>query len=417
MKDQIVKLNNLIAPAFIEVHNAIKNNKMREYWLKGGRGSCKSSFVSIEIILGLLKDCDAHAIIYRKVADTLRDSVYSQMVWAIEKLQVAHLWQCKLSPMELIYLPTGQRVYFRGADDPQKSKGIKVSKGYFKFLWFEELTEFSGINDIRTIKASVIRGGNAITFYTYNPPMTAINWVNEQALLKVKGRMIHSSNYLQVPKAWLGTSFISEAGILKNTNEKAYLHMYLGEITGTGGSVFENVSLREIKDSEIKNFGTFYEGLDFGYYPDPTHWVRLSYDANSTLLYVIDELRSYKTSDRSFAQALIEKRKQLKLETQTEIIADSANEKSIADIRHEGLWIIAATKGPGSIEMGIKWLITRKNIVIDPNRTPYTAKEFQQYEYVRNKQGEFVQGYEDKNNHAIDSVRYALNRIWLRRDC
>ena len=121
-----IRLTSLIAPCFWRVHADIRRGGHAEYWLTGGRGSGKSSFVSIEILLGLMRDEQANALIYRKVADTLRDSVYAQMLWAIDRLGVAEEWQAKISPMELLYRPTGQRVLFRGADDPQKSKGIKL---------------------------------------------------------------------------------------------------------------------------------------------------------------------------------------------------------------------------------------------------------------------------------------------------
>ena len=168
-----IRLTSLIAPCFWRVHADIRRGGHAEYWLTGGRGSGKSSFVSIEILLGLMRDEQANALIYRKVADTLRDSVYAQMLWAIDRLGVAEEWQAKISPMELLYRPTGQRVLFRGADDPQKSKGIKLKEGFFKYLWFEELSEFRNRDAIRTIKASVIRGAKAVTLYTYNPPRSA----------------------------------------------------------------------------------------------------------------------------------------------------------------------------------------------------------------------------------------------------
>ena len=201
-----VKLSELLAPPFHAVHADICQHAHHEYWLKGGRGSCKSSFVSLEIVLGMMREPEVNAIIYRKVADTLRDSVYAQMVWALEALGVLPYWQCKVSPMELIYRPTGQRIMFRGADDPQKSKGIKLANGYFGLLWFEELTEFSGMGAVRTIKASVIRQGEARTFYTYNPPITAINWVNEAAMCACSAvRKRHRSTHaLPSRRPWRG---------------------------------------------------------------------------------------------------------------------------------------------------------------------------------------------------------------------
>lgn len=407
-----IRLSGLLAPAFFEVHHDLKRGGHAEYWLEGGRGSCKSSFVSLEIMLGLTRDPLANAVIYRRVGDTLRDSVFAQMCWAMEVLGVSGCWKRRVSPMELVN-DRGQRIIFRGADDPQKSKGLKLAKGYFKYLWFEELTEFAGMEAVRTIKASVIRGVSATTFYTYNPPESAASWVNGEALKRVPGRLNHHSNYLTVPPEWLGEGFIADAEALRQSDGRAWRHMYLGEVTGTGGQVFGNLELRPIHAEEIARMGSFYDGLDFGYWPDPSHWVRVSYDPARRVVYVLDELRRYRTGDRELAAAL---KAEKGLGRETEIIADSASEKPISDLRGEGLRVTGALKGPGSVETGIRWLRTRAAIVIDPARTPHAAKEFREYEHVKNRAGEFVEGYPDKDNHAIDAVRYALNRVWIRRD-
>ena len=409
-----IRMSELLAPVFAPVHTDIRRHGHAEYWLYGGRGSGKSSFVSIEIVLGMMKDPQANALVVRRVAKTLRQSVYEQLCWAIDRLGVDHLWARRLSPMELIYRPTGQRILFIGADDPQKSKGIKVSRGNFKFLWFEELAEFDGMGAVNTITASAVRGDAAVTFYTYNPPESIANWVNEEALCIHEGRFSHKSSYLDIPPKWLGASFLSKADIMRRTNERAYRHMYLGEVTGTGGQVFENVELRPIPEGEISRMGAFYDGLDFGYYPDPTHWVRVSYDPASLTVYVVDELRRFRTTDREFARLLMERRD---VTASTEIICDSASEKPLAELRSEGLRsVVGAMKGRGSIETGIRWLRMRARIVIDPTRTPETAKEFAQYEFVKLKNGSFTESYPDRDNHAIDAVRYALNRVWLRKD-
>lgn len=409
-----IRMSELLAPVFAPVHTDIRRGGHAEYWLYGGRGSGKSSFVSIEIVLGMMKDPQANALVVRRVAKTLRQSVYEQLCWAIDRLGVDHLWARRLSPMELIYRPTGQRILFIGADDPQKSKGIKVSRGNFKFLWFEELAEFDGMGAVNTITASAVRGDAAVTFYTYNPPESIANWVNEEALCIHEGRLSHKSSYLDIPPKWLGASFLSKADIMRRTNERAYRHMYLGEVTGTGGQVFENLELRPIPEGEISRLGAFYDGLDFGYYPDPTHWVRVSYDPFRLTVYVVDELRRYRTTDREFARLLMERRD---VTASTEIICDSASEKPLAELRSEGLRsVVGAMKGRGSVETGIRWLRMRARIVIDPARAPETAKEFAQYEFVKLKNGSFTESYPDRDNHAIDAVRYALNRVWLRKD-
>ena len=401
-----------MARTFWDLYDDLKRDGHAEYWLKGGRGSTKSSFISLVIVRGLLADPNANAIIYRKVGNTIKDSVYSQMLWAIDQLQLAPWFQAKVSPFELIYKPTGQRVLFRGADDPLKSKSIKLQHGYFRYLWFEELSEFRGMEDIRTIKQSVFRGvDRGVTLYSYNPPKSAQNWVNTEALKSVTGRLVHHSTYLDVPKEWLKEAFISEAERLAQSNERAYRNEYMGEVTGTGGTVFDNLVLREISADEIGGYGTVYAGLDFGWFPDPLHFVRCAYDPARRRLCIFDEYRTVKTSNADVYRILTE---QKQLTAAEEVIADSAEMKSVNDMRSYGMRCIAATKGPGSVRASMRWLQALNEIVIDPARCPEAAKEFAQYEYERTRDGEFVDAYPDANNHAIDAVRYALNRVWLR---
>ena len=401
-----------MARTFWDLYDDLKRDGHAEYWLKGGRGSTKSSFISLVIVRGLLADPSANAIIYRKVGNTIKDSVYSQMLWAIDQLQLAPWFQAKVSPFELIYKPTGQRVLFRGADDPLKSKSIKLQHGYFRYLWFEELSEFRGMEDIRTIKQSVFRGvDRGVTLYSYNPPKSAQNWVNTEALKSVTGRLVHHSTYLDVPKEWLKEAFISEAERLAQSNERAYRNEYMGEVTGTGGTVFDNLVLREISADEIGGFGTVYAGLDFGWFPDPLHFVRCAYDPARRRLCIFDEYRTVKTSNADVYRILTE---QKQLTATEEVIADSAEMKSVNDMRSCGMRCIAATKGPGSVRASMRWLQALNEIVIDPERCPEAAKEFSQYEYERTRDGEFVDAYPDANNHAIDAVRYAMNRVWMR---
>lgn len=384
-----------------------------EYWLKGGRGSTKSSFISLVILLGMLMDENANAIIYRRVGDTMRDSVYAQMIWAIDRLEIGGRCRLRRAPLEIELAPTGQRILFRGADDPMKSKSIKLARGYFKYLWFEELSEFRGMEDVRTIKQSVFRGvKNAATFYSYNPPISAQNWVNREALSPRPGRLVNHSTYLDVPPEWLEDAFIREAEAVKAANERAYRHEYLGEVTGTGGQVFENLALRAIEESEMSSFGQTYAGMDFGWFPDPLHFVRCAYDPAARRLWVYDELRTVKTANREVWERL---RDEKGLTGDEEVIADSAEMKSVADMRSYGMRCVGAMKGPGSVRAGVRWLQALREIVIDPARCPHAAREFSEYEYEKDRDGNPVDAFPDMNNHAIDAVRYALNRVWMRK--
>src|SRR5699024_9549859 len=130
--------SGLIAPSFFDVHQAIRNKEYTHYWLAGGRASTKSSFISIEIPLGMMKDPNANAVVLRKVSNTLKDSVFNQLIWALDKLGVSEYWQVNKSPLELIYKPFGNRILFRGSDDPQKLKSTKFVKGYCRYIWYEE---------------------------------------------------------------------------------------------------------------------------------------------------------------------------------------------------------------------------------------------------------------------------------------
>jgi len=417
-----ILLADLIAPAFYPVYRDIRAGRHSEYWLDGGRGSTKSSFVSIVTPEGMMRDPDANAIVYRKVADTLRESVYSQIEWAIDKLGVTAYWTFHKSPLEIIYKPTGQKIMFRGADDPGKSKSIKLAKGYFKYLWFEEPTEFRDIEEIRTIKASILRGTGSeksIAFMSYNPPISARNWVNKEAREAVESRLVHHSCYTDVPRAWLGERFIADAEELKKTNDRAYRHMYLGEVTGTGGAVFENVTTREVTDAEIRTFGATYAGLDHGWYPDPLDFGRCAYDPATRTLILYDEWRQWKQTSEDIFRHLTAPKSAggMGVTPGEEIIADSggAQTKTNGDLRAYGMLVTDATKGPGTPVMGIKWLQGLRQIVIDPERCPCAAKEFLEYEYERARDGSVIAAYPDKDNHSIDRVRYACNRIWLTR--
>ena len=410
-----VRVSELIAPTFYAAHRSMARREFKEYWLQGGRGSTKSSFAATELILAMLRDPRLNAIVFRRVKDTLRDSVYAEIKRVILRMRLEGCFEFRLSPMEIRLMRTGQSILFRGADKPEKSKSIALENGYFGFLWLEELAEFESMDSVRTIRASIMRGipegARCTTIYSYNPPKTSACWVNKEALKIKSGRLIHKSSYLDVPKDWLGQDFIDEAEALRAENERAYRHMYLGEVTGSGGNVFENLELREIAPDEIDSFGAFYQGIDWGWFPDPFHWVRTAFDAARRTLYILDEYRTVKAGNKETYDAIEDRLRDDELLT-----ADSAEKKSIADYREFGAWWIrGAVKGPGSVDYSVKWLAALKKIVIDPVRCPRAAEEFSAYEYEKNAQGEFIAGYPDADNHAIDAVRYALSPVWRRK--
>lgn len=405
--------STMVAPAFAKVIFDIQAKEHLEYVFPGGRGSTKSSFIGLDIIDLLMKNENMHACVLRQVGDTLRSSVYQQVMWAISALGLEDEFHDTVSPLEITRKSTGQKIYFRGADDPDKIKSIKVPFGYIGIAWFEELDQFVGPEAVRKIEQSVIRGGDvAYIFKSFNPPKSANNWANKYIKIPKANRLVTHSTYLDVPKEWLGKPFLDEAEFLKEVNPDAYENEYMGVANGSGGSVFDNVTIREITDDEIKEFDRIYHGVDWGYYPDKYAYTKSYYDAGRRKLYIFDEYCCNKKSNKETYTELVENHG---VTVNDLIICDSAEPKSVGDYKSYGLFARGAEKGPDSVNYSMKWLQSLNEIIIDNRRAPNCATEFMEYEYDRDKNGDVISGYPDKNNHCIDSVRYALNNIWKKR--
>lgn len=433
---------SMIAPSFIDDYDDIIARAHTEYLEYGGRGSTKSSFVSL-IFIWLIKTFpQMNLLALRQVKDTLRDSVFSQIQWAISELGLDHEFKCTVSPLEITYIPTGQKIYFRGADEPGKIKSIKPALGYIGGLWFEELDQFHGPEAVRKIEQSAIRGGDiAYIFKTWNPPPTMANWVNKYIQIPKETQYQHKSTYLELGKRaqrWLGKVFIEEAEHLKNVNPRAYQHEYLGDITEIGGMVFTNVQIRKITDDEISQFDHVTWGGDWGYFPDPADFGPVHYDAARRVLYIFGEYRAWRQNNADLFGELVRNQG---LAQDNLLILDSAEPKSIADFQKysvDGVPVLdkngnqvldkkgvpvmiygptcrGAEKGPDSVKYSIKWLQGLTAIVIDSERCPYAAEEFTSYEYLQDPDGNYISEYPDENNHSIDRVRYATNLTWRKR--
>lgn len=402
----------MIAPSFINVVHDIEEQMYNEYVFPGGRGSTKSSFISLQIIDLLEKHEDMHAAVFRQVGQTLRDSVYAQVCWAIQALGLEDEYKCSVSPLEITKKSTGQKIFFRGNDDPMKSKGIKAPFGYIGILWFEELDQFKGPEAVRTVTQSVVRGGElTYVFKSFNPPKSAMNWANKYIKVPKPGMLVTMSNYLSVPRSWLGKPFIDEAEFLKETNPTAYENEYMGVANGTGGNVFDNVTITTITNEQIAEFDHVLNGVDWGWFPDLYSFMRVHYEPSQLKLYIWFEYTCNKQSNRQTADKLIE----FGIDGNDLLTCDSAENKSIGDYKSYGLFARPAEKGPGSREYSFKWLQSLREIIIDNVRCPVAAQEFLDYEYERDKDGNIISGYPDGEDHCIDAVRYATNQIWKRR--
>lgn len=416
MTSNRAKLSDIIGPAFYDLHKYVKTNAYTHYWLKGGRGSLKSSFIGTEIPLGIMRDAKrgvmSNAVVIRRVKDTLRGSVYEQIKWGIFMLKAEEDWDIPESKLQMTYRPTGQQIIFKGADNPKKLKSIKVFVGYVKYVWYEECDEFETYDKITNINQSLLRGGHEYcVFYSFNPPESQRNWCNRQVLVKRDDTYVSHTTYLQAPPEWLGEQFLIEANHMKETKPDKYKHDYLGEVTGTGSEVFTNLDIREITDEEIQVFDRLKNGLDFGYAGDPLAYVKANYDKTRRRLFIFGEVYGTRLSNAKAVKLIKEINPLNKLVT-----ADSAEPRTINEFKLLGLNIIGAKKGADSVDNGIKFLQDLDKIIIGPIRCPNAAREFNDYEIEMDRDGNLRGDFPDRNNHTIDAVRYAIeNEILMKK--
>jgi len=393
-----IRLSSLIGPAFSDSHHAVKSGAL-EIVESGGRGSGKSSYLSIEFLLQLLQHPRCHGAVIRKVGNTLRTSTYPQLKWASQALGLNACFRFGLNPLEAEYLPTGQKILFLGMDDPGKLKSMKMPFGYIGILWFEELDQFTA-EEVRSAEQSLLRGGDySLSLKSFNPPPDPSPWANLYRLEPRAGKFTHHSTYLELPPQWLGERFLRDAEHLKSVAPVLYANEYLGQPVGQGDVVFSNLRMEAIDE---RSFERIVSGVDWGWWPDPWAFNRVHYDSSSRTLYIFDEATRHRTANRDTA-ALVAKR----VAPGETIAADSAEPKSIADYRAYGLSCRGVEKGPGSLRYSMKWLQSLAAIVIDPARCPDTVREFQSYRYCDGQ-------YPDKDNHHIDAVRYATSALWHR---
>lgn len=402
-----VKLSNLVTPHFHSFWRVSNSRKYLNHVCKGGRGSGKSVHIAERLITDMMK-YPVTTLCVRKVGNTLAESVFEQLKEAIEMLGVSDYWHVVKSPLQLVYVPRGNKIIFRGADDPAKIKSLKVSKFPVAFLWIEELAEFKTEDEVSTIVNSVLRaelpdGLFYAFYYSYNPPKRRASWVNKkyESQFIPSNTFVHHSTYLDNP--YISKAFKEEAEDVKEKRPQKYEWEYLGKAIGSGVVPFDNLVFRTITDEEIRQFDNIRQGIDWGYGVDPMSFGRWHYDKTRRRLYALDELYGVKLSNREVAEWMKSKGYQSDM-----TIADSAEPKSVDEMQTYGIHIKGAQKGPGSVEYGEKWLDDLEEIVIDPARTPNTAREFENIDYQTDKDGNPKARLEDRDNHTIDQCRYAL---------
>ncbi|HAQ6523881.1 MULTISPECIES: PBSX family phage terminase large subunit [Enterococcus] len=405
------KLSEFLPPKFHSVWRATLNQDILNIVCKGGRGSGKSSDIA-HIITQLLMRYAVNTVGIRYVDNTLEQSLYEQMKWAIEQQGVSHLFKFNKSPLRITYKPRGNYMIFRGAQNPERIKSLKDSKFPFAIGWIEELAEFKNEDEVTTITNSLLRGelDDGLFykfFYSYNPPKRKQSWVNKkyETSFQPKNTFIHHSTYKDNP--FISKEFLSEVEAARARNPRRAEWEYDGKAIGSGIVPFDNLRIEagSITDEMVANFDNIRQGLDYGYATDPLAFVRWHYDKKRNCIYAIDELYEVKCSNRRAAQWI----KSNKYHYQ-DIIAE-VEPKSNAEMRneHDILKIRQVTKGPDSVEYGEKWLDDLDAIYIDPIRTPNIAKEFENIDYQTDRDGNPKPRLEDKDNHTIDATRYAFN--------
>nr|WP_212927859.1 PBSX family phage terminase large subunit [Oceanobacillus sp. J11TS1] len=401
------KLSEFIPKAFHPVWKAAVNPDILNVVCKGGRGSGKSSDIA-HILIQLLMRFPVNGVGIRKVDNTIELSIFEQIKWAISEQGVSHLFKVNKSPMRITYVPRGNYIVFRGAQEPERIKSLKSANFPFAFAWIEELAEFKTEDEVTTITNSLLRGelGNGLFykfFYSYNPPKRKQSWVNKkyETQFQPENTFVHHSTYLDNP--YISKQFIEEAEAAKERNEMRYRWEYKGEAIGSGVVPFDNLTFREIPDDEYNTFDNIRQGEDFGYATDPYAFVRWHYDKKRNKIYAMDEYYGVKISNKQSAKWIKEKGY-----GRTPTTADSAEPKSIDEQKEYGIRVDKAKKGPDSVEFGEKWLDDLDEIVIDAKRTPNIAREFENIDYQTDRDGNPKAKLEDKDNHTIDATRYAF---------
>ncbi|OHX28336.1 terminase large subunit [Streptococcus phage Javan273] len=404
------KISSLFPKKFHSVWKASLNSEILNVVCKGGRGSGKSSDIA-HILVQLIMRYAVNAVCIRKIDNTLEQSVYEQLKWAITKQGVTHLFKFNKSPLRITYLPRGNYIVFRGAQDPERIKSLKDAKFPFAIGWIEELAEFKTEDEVKTITNSLLRGeldeGLFYKFfYSYNPPKRKQSWVNKkyESQFQPSNTFVHASTYLDNP--YISKEFIAEAEATRERSEMRYRWEYLGEAIGSGVVPFDNLHFGDITDEQVANFDNIRNGLDFGYATDPLAFVRWHYDKKRNGIYAVDEYYGQKISNRQTAKWLKSKGYQ-----SDRIASDSAEPKSIAELNSDlGIKnMFGVKKGPDSVEFGERWLDDLDFIFIDPKRTPNIAREFESIDYQVDKDGNPKPRLEDKDNHTIDATRYAFS--------
>jgi phage terminase large subunit len=416
VRKEIINLPDIVGKGY----KAFWNYKGRYKVCKGSRASKKSKTTALWIIYNMMKYKDANTLVIRKVFRTLKDSCYKELKWAAKRLKVEHLWDFTLSPLEATYKPTGQKIYFRGLDDPLKVTSIAVDTGYLCWAWIEEAYEIMKEEDFDMLDES-IRGKTPEGLFkqiiiTFNP-WNERHWLKKRFFdVPDEDTLAITTNYLC--NEWLDAADLKVFETMKKNNPRRYAVAGLGGWGIVDGLVYENwkeeafvlISKKEYADAEekpenpvfVENVKSAF-GLDFGYTNDPSAFFCGFVDLENKKLYVWDEFYEKGMSNKRIAETV--EGMGYKKE---HITADSAEPKSIDELKSLGLRVKGAEKGKDSIGNGIQW-IQDLEIIIHPRCVNFLT-EISNYTWDKDKFDNKLNRPIDDFNHLMDAMRYALEK-------
>lgn len=376
--------------------------------VKGSRGSKKSKTTALWHVYHMMKHEWSNTLVIRRFSNTLKQSAYTDLKWAINRLGVSHLWKTNESLPELTYIPTGQKILFRGLDDPLKITSITVDKGVLSWVWFEEAYEIESEDKFRTVVES-IRGIYDDPEFFKQVTLTFNPWSERHWLKRVffddetKERDTFSITTTYRCNEWLDESDKARYESLWETNPRRARIVCNGEWGIAEGLIYENFEVREFDIQEMINrVQETGQGLDFGYTHDPTAFGAFAIDKKEKKIYVFDELYEKGLSNQMIYDRLVEKGYE-----RSQIIADSAEPKSIDELKRLGLRRIkGAAKGKDSVMHGIQFIQNYK-IIIHP-RCKHFIEEINNYAYDKDREGNTLNKPIDEFNHLMDAMRYAL---------
>lgn len=396
----MIRLKQTVGGGYKEFWNCKKRYRV----VKGSRSSKKSTTTALNIIYRMMEygsqGLYPNTLVVRKVGRTLQESCYFQLKWAIHKLEVDHLWDCKISPLSMTYIPTGQRILFRGLDDPLKITSVTVEIGVLCWLWLEEAYEITSEDEFDTVDES-IRGDSGALFkqvtITFNP------W-NERHWLKKRFFDNPNEDVFAITTNYLCNEFLDENDLrlfesMKQRNPRRYQVAGLGNWGIIDGLIFENWKEKEFTLLDLNKQCKTFCGMDFGYTNDPTAFLIGFIDTNKKEIWIWDEL---------YKKALVNREIATEIESmgyKKEVITcDSAEPKSIEELKQLGLRVKAARKGKDSIMNGIQFIQDFK-IYIHPRCTNFLT-EISNYSWQKDRFGKAINVPEDSFNHLMDALRY-----------